>query len=663
MYSRVTMNIVGARLRYEMLGGRQYLVVPAVMLTSGVHAGSQGPLLYEPTELAKNPMAWNHKPVVLYHPTMNGEGISACDPEVIDRQGIGLMFNSSNDGRLKTEVWLDETKANKVDNRVVDSLKAGKMVEISTGLHHDLDAKTGTWNGKEYTGIVRNIQPDHLAVLPDQLGACSIADGGGLLRNADGSELSYDDIREQLRGLLKECGAKSSGMDSCYPGESGYCYVSDVYPKYAIYEHKSKCFKIGFKVKAGKVSIVGEPEEVRKVTSYVTANGKTLTTNDDDFQGPVRLPPPGAEQLSDVNRKQQMESALKEHYAGVQQEGDWGGWVTELYANYVIWSKDGKTYKLPYTYDDDKITFDGEPEEVERVTEYRTRRKEPIDGTSSPYNINQKEPGMGQQQTTTQQTQKPTILGNTIHKGAHEIFRDPGTSGEAHHEGSNPKNDSQVRTTVDSARKEEVNSMIGAGHAAEEDRSFLEGLPDDNFKKVATWAKRGASQPITPYSYAGIGDRSNAHGPGTLGTSHNQQTQNQQTQTDEDYILNSNLPPQLKEAMLGQLDDLRQKRNFLINTLSTITLPNGKQFTPQWLASQPTNILEAMMLTANAAAKQQQQQQRPTGNNYTGQGELSMFTPTVNQAGSSGDELPSYQFQGVFASIPEDPARTGRKAS
>ena len=42
---------------------------------------------------------------------------------------------------------------------------------------------TGDWNGKAYVGIARNYRPDHLAILPDMKGACSIADGAGLCRN------------------------------------------------------------------------------------------------------------------------------------------------------------------------------------------------------------------------------------------------------------------------------------------------------------------------------------------------------------------------------------------------------------------------------------------------------------------------------------------------
>jgi hypothetical protein len=258
MFQRITFNLEkGVPKRYETLEGRQYLVVPTVMITEGVHAGSQGPMYYSPTELSKNPAVWNHKPIVVYHPTLNGDGISACDPAIVEHQKIGLLFNTEWDGRLKTESWLDVEKVKAVAPVILDSILNDQMVEVSTGLYQDPDMTPGVWNDKPYNGSVRNIMPDHLAVLPDEKGACSIADGAGFLRNADGGTLSYDDIRQQICCLLND-------------GKSyGDCYVTDLYPKYAIYCEdwsEDKYYKINYKLKAGKVVLDGEKEKVTRTS-------------------------------------------------------------------------------------------------------------------------------------------------------------------------------------------------------------------------------------------------------------------------------------------------------------------------------------------------------------------------------------------------------------
>jgi hypothetical protein len=166
--------------------GREYTAVPMVMLTEGVHAGSQGPLLYPADELGKTPQVWNMKPVVVYHPEKNGEGVSACDPEIAENYKIGVIMNTTFDqtGRLKAEAWIEEERANKVDDRVMKAIENQEMMELSTGVYTDQEETPGEYGGEAYNAIARNYRPDHLALLPDKKGACSIEDGAGFIRNS-----------------------------------------------------------------------------------------------------------------------------------------------------------------------------------------------------------------------------------------------------------------------------------------------------------------------------------------------------------------------------------------------------------------------------------------------------------------------------------------------
>jgi hypothetical protein len=97
------------------------------------------------------------------------------------------------DGMLKAEAWIDVEKADKVDPRVMESVNAGRMVEVSTGLFSDTEVVHGNHDGTDYGQVARNYVPDHLAVLPDKRGALSIEAGAGLLRNA--SEDDADDAQ------------------------------------------------------------------------------------------------------------------------------------------------------------------------------------------------------------------------------------------------------------------------------------------------------------------------------------------------------------------------------------------------------------------------------------------------------------------------------------
>lgn len=647
MYQRITFNLVGAQKRYETLNGKQRLVVPAVMLVEGVHAGSGGPYFYPKEELGKNPQTCNHRPVVLYHPSM--EDGSACQPSVLEAQGVGDVYNSAYDGRLKTEAWLDEDKLRRLDSRVTDAIDAGKMVEVSTGIFHDLDKKEGDWNGEKYIGIVRNIQLDHLAILPDQKGSCSIADGGGLLRNAATAietGPSLDDIRSQIQKLLRD--DRTSGTKAFC---EDYCYVCDIYSKFAVYDSNDKSYKVGYKLKAGKVVLDGEPEEVRKVTSYVTANGEQgqvqdsklgrvyLTMNgqiigNEEHQGPLKLPKPSAAELSDPMRKQQMQKTLEAKYSGIQQEGDWGGWVTDLFANYVVWSKDGKLFRLPYTYDDDKINFDGEPEEVERVSEYRTRRDTPIDGTQSPYNVN-KGAEMPNQPITQKQLdaivqcadfiKSKKVTANAIHQGAHELIHSALGHTDAHAEPA--KSDSQARSTAGGARSDEVGRMISGGHAKEEDRKFLEGLPDDHFASVSKYVMRGATTVVQPYTYEGIGDRSNAH------------TANQNKEPSlNQYIQGA--PEALRGPLLNMVAAHEREKEGLVKT---ITANSRNSFNPEWLAKQDIGMLRGLASLAGPAGSG-----TPTAN-YAGQGEVPMFIQNQQTTNADTDPVPTLAMPDMWA--------------
>ena len=180
----VTFNMSSA-VRYDRMEGRDYLVAPMVMITEGVHNGSGGSLYYPKEELQKTPEVWNYKPVVVYHPTMNGVGVSACDPTIISSRKVGVIMNTKYDkesGKLRAEAWLEKDRVQEVDDRILASLENNEIMELSTGLFTDNERTDGEWQGERYTHVARNYRPDHLALLPDKVGACSVADGAGLLQ-------------------------------------------------------------------------------------------------------------------------------------------------------------------------------------------------------------------------------------------------------------------------------------------------------------------------------------------------------------------------------------------------------------------------------------------------------------------------------------------------
>ena len=55
----------------------------------------------------------------------------------------------------------------------------------------------GVDRGKKYTVRVKNILPDHLAILTTDVGACSVADGCGLFQNFQNRALLKQDQRDE----------------------------------------------------------------------------------------------------------------------------------------------------------------------------------------------------------------------------------------------------------------------------------------------------------------------------------------------------------------------------------------------------------------------------------------------------------------------------------
>lgn len=175
------------RVREATLHGRKYLVAPLTLIVPGVLNGSQGPLFYPEDEIGRNPDAWNGVPIVVRHPQdSGGKHRSGRDPDVINVQGIGYVYRARSNGKLRAEGWFDVDRTEQVDRRVLENLRAGRPVELSTGLFTDNEpAENGaSYKGKGYTHVARNYRPDHLAILPDQEGACSVRDGCGVNVNA-----------------------------------------------------------------------------------------------------------------------------------------------------------------------------------------------------------------------------------------------------------------------------------------------------------------------------------------------------------------------------------------------------------------------------------------------------------------------------------------------
>lgn len=189
--------------RRETLHGRSFLVAPLTLIVPGVLNGSQGSLFYSREEIAKNVDAWNDMPLTVRHPKdSSGKSVSGRTPASNEDHGVGRVYNAKIvDGALVGEGWFDIQATKNLSPDIAVALEDNRQIELSTGLFTDnKKAPAGSeHNGEPFSFFATNLRPDHLAILPDQVGACSLDDGCGVL-NEDQSSDSHASEHETISG-------------------------------------------------------------------------------------------------------------------------------------------------------------------------------------------------------------------------------------------------------------------------------------------------------------------------------------------------------------------------------------------------------------------------------------------------------------------------------
>lgn len=176
----ITAHLATHQTRRATLDGREYVVARVVPIMEAVLNNYFIPR----EEIAAYVEAWNYVPVPLGHPQNDyGDYISARSPGQVEHS-LGHFFNAHMQGtKLVGEVWLDLEKCQRLGGEAAECLRrieANEPIECSTAFFPETDMTPGIFNGVRYQGIHRHLRPDHLALLPDAVGACSIADGCGV---------------------------------------------------------------------------------------------------------------------------------------------------------------------------------------------------------------------------------------------------------------------------------------------------------------------------------------------------------------------------------------------------------------------------------------------------------------------------------------------------
>ena len=283
--------------RQETYQGVNHLVVPVIMMVEGVHNGSLGPLFHSISELGRFPDSWNGRPVVIDHPEIEGQSVSANSPGIMEGQVVGIIFNTHVDNnKLKAEAWLNEEKLRQSCPSVLAAIQNTEPIEVSIGVFTDTEEVEGDWNEEHYIAIAHNHRPDHLALLPGGRGACSVEDGCGIRVNKKkgGTDVNEEEFLQSLksfyvdrlnlnvetgyRELVDAARSKIDAMDS----ENVMHFLQEVYDDFVVYEIRQrigglKLYKQGYKFENSTFEFTGNPQEVRRKVEYeVLANGSGM---------------------------------------------------------------------------------------------------------------------------------------------------------------------------------------------------------------------------------------------------------------------------------------------------------------------------------------------------------------------------------------------------
>lgn len=274
-------------------GDDHYVIKNVVPLVDDVVMNSG---LYPADEIKKSYDGLNGNPAPYNHPQVDGAYVSAHNIRAVNQYHVGSWIeNASHDGgkvlvdlKINKVIAERSEKGQELLSRVkllMDNADGAEPIHVSTGLLLNREQATGASKGKKYSWIARNMEWDHLAILPPGVpGAGTPDDGVGIFATNSGdveritvnlsesqqpddsadhlnkswlsklvkymvnrSDLSFSDITDQIRRLVQ----KDIGEDS-------WPYIVAVYDDRAGFEIDGQLYQQSYIIQDDMVKLVGE---------------------------------------------------------------------------------------------------------------------------------------------------------------------------------------------------------------------------------------------------------------------------------------------------------------------------------------------------------------------------------------------------------------------
>lgn len=196
----ITTRVNSSKIRHEKRNGRDVVVVPSATLPDDVVMNG---IRYPADEIEKSYSTLERTPAPFGHPTINGEFVSASDPEGINLGWIGAW--NENVRRANGRVFLDKVidvsvaKSSVNGKRVLEAIDKNEPIHTSTGLLANL---IEIENDDSCDAEARDIIFDHDAILLDEEGAATPEQGVGMLVNGKKVDVINSYLEETLDNEL-----------------------------------------------------------------------------------------------------------------------------------------------------------------------------------------------------------------------------------------------------------------------------------------------------------------------------------------------------------------------------------------------------------------------------------------------------------------------------
>ncbi|MGR2068139.1 DUF2213 domain-containing protein [Salmonella enterica] len=301
--------------------------------------------LYPAEEIRNSYHGLNGNPAPYNHPMVDGSFVSAHNIRAVNQYHVGAWIeNASHDGgKVLVDLKVNKVIAERSEKgqellgrieALMNSAEGAEPIHVSTGLLLNREAAEGTSKGKKYTWIARNMEWDHLAILPPGVpGAGTPEDGVGIFATngeqieritvnledstvpdesankinykswlhkainyiTNKSDLSFENISEQIRQILK---AEVDG--DVWP------YIVAVYDDRVGFEIKGQIFQQFYIVEDDVVKLVGERVKAvykTELEPVKSTEGEISMTNEELQAVLAEALKPVQESLTAVNQK------------------------------------------------------------------------------------------------------------------------------------------------------------------------------------------------------------------------------------------------------------------------------------------------------------------------------------------------------------------------